>query len=80
MEIDWTRMCYNLVTLYTYTSHNIFQQIIISTQGVYRYKIVCIDLQLLKHIIEIFANYSKIPSGLIKPTEHSGKAKYRYNK
>ena len=47
MEIDRARMCYNLVTLYTYTLYNIFQQIVISTQGVYRHKIhvVCIDLQ-----------------------------------
>ena len=39
MEIDWTRMCYNLVTLYAYTLHalyTIFQHIVISTQGDYR--------------------------------------------
>ena len=82
MEIDRTRMCYNLVTLYTHTSHNIFQQIVISTQGVYKYKIVCIDLQLRKHIFLIFVNYSSIPCGLIRLgqielTEHSGKAKYK---
>ena len=49
MEIDRMRMCYNLVTLYTYTLYNIFQHIVISTQGVYRHKIVRIDLQPFKH-------------------------------
>ena len=76
MEIDRTRMCYNLGTLYSYTLYNIFQHIVISTWGVYRHKIVRIDLQPFKHRFEIFVNYCNIPCDLIKLTEHSGKAKY----
>ena len=44
--------------------------------GVYRHKIVRIDLQPFKHRFEIFVNYCNIPCDLIKLTEHSGKAKY----
>ena len=36
------------LAVYTYTLYNIFQHIVISTQGVYRHKVICINLQPFK--------------------------------
>ena len=74
MEIDWTRMCYNLVTLYTglHFVHYIstYRHQYMYTGGLQIQNSLYRCTASLTYIFNI-VNYIGIPCGLIKHTEQS---------